>query len=253
MYTELTSIGGKLKPALVMRQIPFSNMDKHETNVFTTHNKFNKKIKAKDNIDNQKKTFFVDLPKHRIVSADIKAKDIGKSDHERINYTIVVPKIDSSIFDVLFVAGSNPASIQRYGLKMLQGQTSYVLSSATTNTVNKDGIKSYCEFCVNLLQDWFFLGHNLYNGTLIIDGTNSHIEVGNNLYVSDIKQLFHIESYTHTYNVDAGSGQSSFDTEIRVSRGQFYDENTNKAAFIDSKTDNITTVITSFVQRSKEG
>lgn len=252
LYTELVfnKTSNKIEPTVVHRQIPFSNKREHETNVFNAHSRFNRNNKANDIVSSSSKTFFIDLPKHTIVSADIKSKNIGKSDHERINYVIVVPKIDSSNYDILFVAGSNPASIQRYGLKMFQAQTSYVLNSGSDN---KAGIQTFCSRCVHLIQDWFFLAHNLYNGTITVQGLDDHIEVGNNLYISDIKQLFHIEAYTHVYVADP-SGTVSYETDITVSRGQFFDESRNKAAFIASSNvkNEATTVVTSFLPKSRE-
>jgi hypothetical protein len=105
-----------------------------------------------------------------------------------------------------------------------------------------------------LIQDWFFLSHNLYNGTIIVDGVDDFVEVGSNLYISDIKQLFHIEGYTHTYQIEA-DGRPVYESEFRVSRGQYFDESSNLAAFIgsNSKVKEATTVVTSYVTRSKEG
>lgn len=248
LYTEmLLDTNGTLQPGVVLRQMPFSNKPNHETNVFNAHNKYNKTNKITDFLAYNEKTYFIDLPKYDIVSSDIKQKNIGKSDHERINYVIVVPKIDNVNFDILYTAGSNPASIQRYGLKAFQAQTSYVMSP------NTDGVKNYCSRAVSLLQDWFFLSHNLYNGTIITDGRNDFVEIGNNLYISDIKQLFHIEGYTHTFQISP-TGDPLYETEFRVSRGQFFDPSGSKAAFISSNTDinDVTTVVTSFVPRSNE-
>lgn len=251
MYTELSlnRTTNKLEPTVVHRQIPFSNKREHETNVFNAHNRYNK-TKINDFVSSGSKTYFVDLPKHSIVSADIKAKNIGKSDHERINYVIVVPKIDSQTYDIQFVAGSNPASVQRYGLKTFQAQTSYVLNAGASD---KSGIENFCSRCVYLIQDWFFLAHNLYNGTLNLQGLEEHIEVGNNLYISDIKQLFHIEAYSHTFVADP-NGSVLYETEVSVSRGQYYSEGNNKAGFIASNNvkNEHTTVITSFLPKGTE-
>jgi hypothetical protein len=250
LYSDLILVNGKLQPGIVLRQLPFSNKKNHETSVYAAHLKYNKKV-ATDPVADSSKTFFVDLPKLSIVSSDIKQKNVGKSDHERINYVIVVPKIDNETLDILYVVGANPASVQRYGLKIFQSQTSYVLSAGVSN---KEGIKNFCARSVGLIQDWFFLSHNLYNGTIIVDGVDDFVEVGSNLYISDIKQLFHIEGYTHTYQIEA-DGRPVYESEFRVSRGQYFDESSNLAAFIgsNSKVKEATTVVTSYVTRSKEG
>lgn len=247
MYTELVpDANGKLQPGLVLRQMPFSNKSKQETNVFSANHKF-KGGDVKDSAGSSK-TYFTDLNRYSIVSSDIRQKNVGKSDHERINYVIVNPKIlDGISLDFAFVAGSNPPSIQRYGLKVFQTQTSYVLGSS--QLIN-DGIKSSCARIISLLQDWFFLSHNMFNGTIITDGVDGFVEVGSNLYIRDIKQLYHIEGYTHTYAISP-NGPSEYTTEFRVSRGQRFDSDNNVSSFIgDSQVPNDpTTIVTSFVAR----
>lgn len=248
LFTELTfnATTKTLEPAVIMRRIPFSNKPEHETNVFKAHGKFSNNRKYGDPVTASEKTFFIDLPKHVITSSDIKSKNIGKSDHERINYALVVPRItQEAVVDALFTAISNPASIQRYGLKVFNAQTSYVLDG-------KIGLTNYCSKCVHMLADWFFLGHNLYNGSILIQGIDEHIEIGNNLFIKDIKQLFHIESYTHSFVADP-SGTVFYETELVVSRGQFFN-GSNVAAFIASsnKHNESTTVITSFLPKGTE-
>lgn len=243
MYTELVQDSvGNLKPALIMRQVPFSNKLGHETNIFTAH-KLSGGGAIADSVPNSDKTFFVDLPRLSIVSSDIKQKNIGKTDHERLNYALVVPKIDSDTYNVLYVAGANVPSIQRYGLKVFQGQTSYVLSASSTK--QGDGIRDFCKRCVNLIQDWFFNAHNLYNGTIVIDGKDEYIEAGSNLYISDAQQLFHIEGYTHNYEI-AASGETTYVTELRVSRGQLFDGKAAKFIGISKTVNDPTTVTVSF-------
>lgn len=253
LYTEmvLNQTTNKIEPAVIHRQFPFSNKITQETSVFAAHNKYSStKISSSDLPSSGSQTYMVDLPRHEIVSGDIKLKNIGKSDHERINYAIVVPKIDSESYDIQFTAGSNPASIQRYGLKIFQGQTSYVLAGGGTA---QSAPSDFCKRCVYLLEDWFFLGHNLYNGTILIQGTNDHIEVGNNLFISDIKQLFHIEGYSHVFTSDP-AGSVSYETEITVSRGQYFNPSNNKSAFIASNNvhNEATTVVTSFIPRNSD-
>ncbi len=249
MYTELVNVNGKLKPSLVLRQVPFSNKKAQETNVYTAHTKYTRTT-APDLSDSEK-TFLVDLPRTEIISADIRQKNVGKSDHERINYVMVVPRIDSNTTDALFVASSNVPSIQRHGIRIFQAQTQYVLDAKGSQ--NKQAITRYCERAVQLIQDWFFLVHNLYNGTIIIDGRDDFIEVGTNLFIKDIRQLYHIEGYTHSYEVTSNS-QTIYTTELRVSRGQVFNPDNQLSKFIgiSNKPEEPTTIVTSFVQKSKE-
>jgi hypothetical protein len=218
LFTDLTvDSKGNLVPSVIHRQIPFSNKAAHETNVFNASSRAPSKggngAKFNDKIPDDQKTYFIDLPRYTIPSTEIRQKNIGKSDFERVNHVIVVPRVDSQTYDIAFVSIINTPSIQRYGFKTIQAQTAYVLDEA-------EGIKNYCERCTNLIADWFFLSHQLFNGSLIIDGIDEHVELGTNLYISDMQQLFHIEGYTHTYEVDSLSAARSYLTELRVSRGQ---------------------------------
>jgi hypothetical protein len=247
MYTELVpDTDGKLKPAVVMRQLPFSNKRSHETSIIAAHQKYNTQGISDGKFE---KTYFVDLPRHEIVSSDIIQKNIGKSEHERLNYAIVTPKIDSNTFDVGYVASSNIPSVQRYGLKVFQGQTSYVLSQSVDGA-GKDGIRNYCEECVKLIQDWFFMSHNLYNGTIIVDGLDTHVPVGTNLYVKDDKQLFHIEGYTHNYEIADGAN-TAYTTEFRVSRGQTFNGQVAKFIGVSRTPNDPTTVAVSFLPNER--
>lgn len=227
LYTELSlDSDGNLKPTLVHRQMPFSNKKNQITHVFTSHRNYAKNTTANDDfIPSEEKTYFVDLPRHEINSSDIRKRNVGKSDHERLNHVVVVPRVFDGTIEQLFVIGMNTPSIQRYGLRSFQAQTAYALDKGL------GGKKNYCSRCTHLVQDWFFLSHMLFNGTIIIDGVDEHVEVGTNLFVRDTLQLYHIEGYTHTYEVQTGGG-IVYNTEFRVSRGQVFDPSTRKSDFI---------------------
>ena len=243
IFTELTreldpktgKFTGKLVPSLVHRQMPFSNNPAHETSPF----KVSKDSGFPQKVTGVQKNLFVDIPRHEIVSSDVKQKNVGKTDFERINHAIVVPKIDSTTFEQLYAVSINAASVQRYGLKSFQAQTSYILNS-------KLGIKKACDIFLNLIVDWFFLAHQYYNGTIVVDGFNEHIEIGNNLYIKDVKQLYHIEGYNHNYQIMA-SGNRQYNTEVRVSRGQSVG-NDNIAKFISESSEPVT-ITTSVIER----
>jgi len=246
LYTELVlDSSGKLKPSLVLRQLPFSNKSDQETNVFFQ----NEGDDVTDSVADSKKTFFVDLPRTKITSSDVRHKNIGKSDHDRINYVIVVPKVDTDVYDIAYVAGSNVPSIQRYGLRVLQAQTAYVLGASSTNS--GDGIKNYCKNCVNLLQDWFFTSHNLFNGSLVIDGRDEFMEVGSNLYLTDSNQLFHVEGYTHNYEITPSTGDTIYNTEVRVTRGQLLIGARSKFIGASQSPNDPVTVVTNFVPNAR--
>jgi hypothetical protein len=232
LFTELIPVNGKLQPGLIHRQLPFSNRSLHPTNPFT-------KGQSKNPVSDVDKTFFVDLPRLKIKSTDIISKSIGKSDHERINFIKATPRTIEKDFVQLFMTAINPPSIQRYGLKSYQVQTPYTLGNS------KESIVPMMSFTVSVLVDAFFLTHNLYNGTIVIDGVNDFVGVGDNVYIEDVQQLFHIEGYTHTYQASP-NGATSYVTELQVTRGQNY--NGKIASFIGATDANDpTTIVTSFV------
>lgn len=242
MYTELSvDKNGNLQPTLVHRQVPFSNRTNAETNPFTANKKYKKSTFTDPNKNNDK-TFFDTLPYTSITSSDIRQKNVGKSDHERINHVMVVPKIDvnTATIDQLFNTAYNVPSVQRYGLRSLRTQTAYILKTG-------EGLGKFLQKCVSHLVDWFFLSHHLFNGTIITDGFDSHVELGTNLYISDVRQLYHIEGYSHTYEIVA-DGRIIYNTELRVSRGQSFDIQRRKSYFIGpSEVNNEPTTITTSV------
>jgi hypothetical protein len=269
LFTDLrpVTVGGKtiLRPSLIHRQIPFCNKAGSPTSTFAAPRQ-SAKSKSKRSPTTTKvnvvheKTYITELPRHNIKSSDIRSKNIGKSDFERVNGIAVVPRLITQDFQFGFSAAYNVPSLQRYGLRMLQGQNAYVLGQQDRSTAKKDPVTGktdpstsktiafnpleICEKSVDLLQDWHFLSHALYNGTLIVDGFDEFIGLGNNVYIEDVRQLFHIEGYKHTYEISPTTGSINYNTELSVSRGQIFNDNTKKANFIDPDgTDSKTVVV----------
>lgn len=237
MFVDLAAKGDNLVPALTVRQVPFSTKKSDKTNIYSLASAF-----GEDLVSDSQKTFFSDLPRYTINASRILAKNVGKSDFERINHIVVVPRVDIKGQDLAFATITNVPSVNRYGLNMYQVETSYAIDSV-------DNFNSYCKKCASLLADWFFVSHLLYNGTIVIDGTDEFVELGTNLFIEDIQQLFHIEGYSHIYEVDANTGAVNYSTEFRVSRGQKFDVTTSKLDFIegDLGKPNIHSTVTSSV------
>lgn len=247
MYTELCpDANGNLQPSIILRQMPFSNFDKTEVNPFFKNtaptDKGGNRKRVEDFVTaKSEKTFFANLPRTVIKSSDIRQKNVGKSDHERVNHVIVVPKIDfQSTFDIAYVTAYNIPSIQRHGLRSLQTQSAYCMKRG-------EGLENYLNRCVSLLMDWFFQSHMLYNGTLTIDGTDRHIEAGTNLFIEDVQQLYHIEGYTHTYQI-AQDGKITYNTELRVSRGMVFRNGNTSFIGPSSRATEPTTISTSVLE-----
>lgn len=248
LYTELIpDNNNNLKPTLVLRQYPFSNKTNHETNAFTADESFDNNNfldPVRDIVPREKKTFLVDLPRFEIVSSDIKEKNIGKSDFERINHILVVPRGDTKNFNSNFIAYVNTPSVQRHGVQSLQRQSIFV-NDSTQNRIGD--FRQVCRYYTSLMTDWFFLNHLLYNGSIVIDGVNQHVQIGTNLYIRDIQQLFHIEGCNHIYN-QSPDGVIDYSIELTVTRGQFFD--TAKASFISASNTpkEPTTIVTSVLE-----
>jgi hypothetical protein len=175
------------------------------------------------------KTFLLDLPKHEIESTDVKQKNIGKSDFERVNAILVTPNISltsqGNNFHEAYTLALNASSIQRHGLRIIKANTIY--------TFDKElNFKKIASKCTAIMSDWFMTAHLLYNGTIITDGTNDFVEVGQNLFIKDVKQLFHIEGISYMYEINPQTGATIYNTEFRVSRGQLTDERATKSDFI---------------------
>lgn len=239
MYTELVPDSrGNLRPSVVMRQMPFSNK-RGQTAPFNVAKDYG--ITIPEVPKSAQKTYFTDLPRHKIVSSDIREKNVGKSEHERINHVVVVPGLDVNSIDIGFQAVVNTPSIQRHGLRTYQGQTRYIADRKL------GGFKTACKFFTHLLVDWFFLSHHYFNGTIIIDGRDEHIQLGNNLLIEDIGQLYHIEGYTHTY-INQQGGSTEFTTELTVSRGQAFANNTARFIGASRSQREATTISTSTLE-----
>lgn len=195
-----------------MRQVPYSNKRTHETNAFFQAANFGKS--TGDSVSDGDKTYMIDLPQTRVNSSQVKQKNVGKSDFERINHLLVVPKSDIvQNLDELYQSVVNVPSVQRYGLKTYQAQTGYIFGDKFGSPTKA------CKFYLDLLIDWFFLAHQYYNGTIVIDGLDENIELGTNLFIEDVGQLYHIEGYNHLYE-NTAEGETVYTTSLTVSRGQ---------------------------------
>lgn len=223
----ISEINGKinytLEPAIQFRQVPYSNRLGSETSPFTHGQSGGLSGKTTEN----EKTHFINLPRHVIQSVEVKQKNVGKSDFERVNTISVVPSFfNLEPLTLAYRMAVNIPSVQRYGSKLLNVQTSYAATS------NGSDFLAHSTKCVSLLTDWFMTAHLLYNGTIVTTGTDEFVEVGQNLFIEDISQLFHIEGISYTYEINQTDGGTTYNTEFRVSRGQRIEGGVAK--FIDS-------------------
>lgn len=211
----------KLEPAIQHRQVPFSSLKTSETSPFSKSGSG----KLGSQVDDGSKTMFINLPRHVIQSTDVKQKNVGKSDFERINAIIVTPGLfNGEPLVQAYRMAINTPSIQRYGLKLLETQSAY--------GAKREEFLTHATKCVSLLCDWFLNAHLLYNGTIVTTGTDEFVEVGENLFIEDIAQLYQIEALSYIYEINQQDGGTTYNTEFQVSRGQRVENGTTK--FIDN-------------------
>ena len=243
MYTELRANSkGRLFPTFVLRQIPFTTSRAKQ--VFST---LPRPIAC---------TAFAELPRMVIPESFIINEDIGRGDHERFNL-IELFGTYSGMQDYFTVpmqqlAGNyaaDVASVQRHGLRPLIAQTDYHYSkqAAQTNAgatllenswLKIEGVGkairaaqgatvSLVNQWINLLSDWWLGAHTLETGTFSLVGIEEPLAVGDNIEIvreGGCNELYHVESYEHTYSIGRESGEKSFRTSVNVSRGQRVDE-----------------------------
>lgn len=210
-----------MAPCLQFRQIPYSHSTASEPSIASTKNgnAINSLVTAKE------KATFSHLPRHVIQSTDVKQKNIGKSDYERINAVVVTPgAFNKEPIVEAFRMVINTPSVERYGTKILNVQSSY--------GAGDQEFKSHAGKCVSLLCDWFMKAHLLYNGTIVATGTDEFVEIGQNLFIEDVKQLFHIEGISYIYEIEQSTAATTYNTEFQVSRGVRLID--GKTQFIDS-------------------
>lgn len=204
MYIDLVPKDGRLVPSLVCRQLPFSSKPGSSTYAF-------KDSKVQDSASGITKTFFVDLPRQKINSVDIKDKSITKTNRDRVNQIVVAPEFVGAEVGALYISLLNVPSIKRYGLKSFEFRTNYTFSDSLQD--NK-----IVKVTAALLADWLFKGHMLYKGRLRIDGPNKYFTVGTNLEISDQGQLFHIEAVDYSFR-QLASGINTYEATVQVSHG----------------------------------
>lgn len=196
MFVDLEFTAKGLQPAITLRQLPYAVKDGD--------------LKVPTKLESSKRTFFDTLNKTSFDSSIIKKKGLSKIDSERINHIVVVPRVDTPL-PFAYKASINPSSVQQYGLRSLVVDTGYAATS-------KQAFEDYCNDCVSILTECFFNSEKYYSGSISIEGLDTHVPLGNNIFISDIEQLFHVEGYTHNYEQNAG-GTTSFTTDFSVIRG----------------------------------
>lgn len=189
---------GDIEPTFVARQLPFT----------TQYSKYHA----------PKVTPFTSLPRWIIDSTRaVQSFNIGTSDAARVNYLQTygqIAGIESAFTIQRQIDQGNLRSdvndIKRNGLK------TYVIGS-NCDVLSSDSQTVLTGFWTDILGDCFINGHLKLNGTMAIAGIQEPICIGDNLQYNGF--LFHIESLSHTYSLNEGSGVKTFMTNVQLSNG----------------------------------
>lgn len=204
----------RIYPTFTLRQIPFTT---------TTA----KQLFSQSKID---ATCFINLPRLKVKENCIYSEDMGRGNALRHNFIQVWGVGDSgagSLNTPAFQASAGNAaidvgSIKRYGLKTMLMQSDFFVTNPQDTVNNINWLPAWS----SLANDWWMGAHTYESGVFNLIGIEECVSVGDNLEIerkSGTHELYHIEGYTHMYEV-AVDGKKSFATNVIVTRGQRIDE-----------------------------
>lgn len=205
--TNRVAPDGSVYPTMIIRQKPFNS--EHFTSPPQVNNK------KGDKGPSTPFTRYFELPRWRVDPDIIYSLDLGKDEIARVNYVqlygrsvSIVPGYNESLQaqNIFF----DQDDIQRHGLKpaIITSNFDFPLKRGDTNSDAKRWAW--------LLFDMLNAGQNRESGTLVCYGIVEPISVGDNLVLDG--NVYHIESVTHTMQVQAG-GRKTFRTTINLSFG----------------------------------
>ena len=76
---------------------------------------------------------------------------------------------------------------------------------------------------IKLFADWWLPAHLYVNATFQCVGIEEDFSLGENIKITrqdGQEEVYHIEGYTHSFNVDPVSGRKIFRTSLQCTRGQ---------------------------------
>ncbi len=222
MYTCLrVNPEGKIVPTIVLRQIPFT------TDAFEP-------LLSADDSRSVEVTRFLSLPRWIIPNVMIQSLDIGRSDQTRVNMVHVYASnsYQQNAISVQEQMVNNPPimdhlDVMRSGLRPYQ---------ATVECWVDDSVGKAPRQWMNLIADWTMGSQYTLNGTVECYGIQSPICEGDNVEIDGV--VFHIESISHTANID-GMGNKSWRTVMQLTNGMRADATTQSGhpiypGFVDS-------------------
>lgn len=230
IYTELlpSSETGDLKPTFVARQMPYNKATK---------------------ISGATTTSFFELPIISIPEDFIITKRVGRSINSLVNFMQIwsntLGEVNAPSLAEQTSRGNydaNYPSIIRYGLRT-------VTTTADFDTLQLfNSAASQSPTWVRILSDWYMDMYLLRSGDVTVNGIEEHLPVGYNVALEDT--LYHLEGYTHTYNVT--SSGHLFRTILNLSMGRRLDER-QKTIIKNNKTDRLEFAASNKIERDQRG
>ena len=208
---------GTILPTVVLRQIPFTNLDFYANNSTSSNS---------SSVSNVNVTMFLNLPRWKLSPTMVISEDIGRDEALRINYVQVFARIlqggqagsdytqESANHNYQFDIND----IQRSGLRPKVSASMFDLysqASSGSGYSSPDWAKIHADAMIG--------GHLKMSGTFTCVGIADPIAIGDNLEFEGI--VYHIEQVSHTCFIDPVSGIKSFRTTISVSQGISVDSN----------------------------
>jgi len=211
MYTTYkVNPNGSVMPSLVIRQKPF------------TSDHFNSPLQAKSKKGSLNKKWisskYMEMPRWSINPSLVYDFELGKDEAARINfvqvYTRTVAANDARNRARQAGTGNfvfDAEDVQRHGLKPFLATADYDYPEKADNKATKG--KEWAE----LVGDWVINGHLRESGTIVCQGIEEPISVGDNVEFNGI--IYHIEAVTHNISINGMTGKKTFRTNLSVSFG----------------------------------
>lgn len=197
-------------------------------------------------------TRFISLP--RLVLSDrrhIFAEDFGRNEQGRFNFIQIWGT--GTLFDgsqnwqpEQVIHGNfalDRQSVRRYGVRAMVNTTDADLDlrslhgqvndpkSVSKLLKNKQSDKPSITFVTKwarLMADWFLPLHMLEAGSIQTVGIEEPLSIGDNIEIvreaTKQREVYHVQSYSHSFGVDPGTGKVQFRTTMSLTRGQLETE-----------------------------
>lgn len=196
-------------------------------------------------------SFFQNVRRHKIDGVSVVSVNAGTNWRDKFNFIEIKPQFqDFKVMDKWYtrkVQAFDSTAFEREGFRPLIVNTKQFPIALKGNdggiSINVNADWDQFRTWVTLLRDWHFDTHRLLNGTIVIQGQEEYIGVGDNIEFDaglinptpninketmlagkNKKILAHVESIAHSFTV-SDSGARTFRTTINFVRGIVLDGN----------------------------